>query len=141
MSSRRAFAAVPWHGGAPGRAWAGAHRAGLAGPLAVLADHSLDRVDHWLGRQPGLLRGRADDLAEGGEGLLTRPNVHHSEAGLGAVADVIEPVRLVRYERAAGLENLLVLVDRVAWELADCRDSHDALLWPPDLLSFVFRAP
>ena len=87
----------------------------------------LYRVDSGPGIQAGVVYGRAEGLAEGGEGLFAAPDVDDGEPGVGAVADVIEPVWLVD-DGLSCVEDLMVFLDWLTRELEDCGDGHGSSL-------------
>ena len=86
-----------------------------------------ERVHHGLGVQTGLHGGRADDVAERGEGRFVLPDVDDSKAAVGAVLDVACPRGLFEDGRSAGLEDFVVLGDILAGEFENGDDGHGFL--------------
>ena len=80
----------------PSRPSLPAARSGSVGRAgAVLGDRTLELVDCRPGVESGLLRGRTDDSAEGGEACLVCPDIDDGEPAVSVVTDVAEPVRLL----------------------------------------------
>ncbi len=91
---------------------------------AVLRHDLLDWVDGGVGIEASVVYGRAECLAEGGQGLFVGPDIYDGEAGVCAVADVVQAIRLVD-DCLSCVEDLAVLLDGLTGELKDCGDCHD----------------
>jgi hypothetical protein len=89
----------------------------------VLRHDLLDGVDGGLGVETGVVQGRAEGLAEGGEGLFVGPDIDDGKAGVGAVADVVKAVRLVD-DGLSCVEDLAVFLHGFRGELEDGGDCH-----------------